>query len=553
MSRHPEPVCGKTDAVLALYLDGDVEGDTLGADASGFAFACTETLASHLRECRSCQRELQRARRLDALLAETSGRGLANHLDAAGGVDALAARWSHPEHLVVNAGEPQLPVPDPQRIVVAIAGVAAFRDAHRGAFRLFAASAAGLALIVAARFLAQPAAPVRLSVNAGRTTPLGPSGRSGERVPEARVAPVAPVVATAAALPIIPVAEDAARRRPSVPAALPIDVAAEQLRLADANELPGVRLAAAKLLLLASRPGMPNATATLARLTETLAAGHAGNGRQGQAAVATLAAVHTAMRKEGTFMAYLRSVVQRLETPHSSPGLDELAAFTVACRLGDLDAAVLRSLRRHPELDCVVAAALRTGLRRDGAGLLLLDCWGDLADRGEGAERGERADRGERAERGDNERLDDGLAAERWFRGQPPAVFDEVRAELATTRSGPRRVRCLLALGHCPSMQHQDTLLAWSATGYRPEAYAAAFSLAEAPADRLRPLANQAAQDRDAVLLRAALARAELAEAAAWVDPLLLSPADRAQLTHGTFAQFPTVVAWFRDRAPAGD
>lgn len=540
MTCHPEPACGKTDAVLALYLDGDVEGET-----SGFAFACTETLAGHLRECHSCQRELQRARRLDALLAENSGRCLANHIDAAAGLDALAARWLHPERLVVHSVTQEPAAPAPQRPIDAMA---AARVSPRGAMGLFTAGAAGLALIGGAWFLAQPTGflappmgPVsgapRVTADAGRTSAMGPRHAPTE---EASVAPptTTPVAATTAELPIIPVAEDAARRRPSVPAALPIDVAAEQQRLADPNELPGVRHAAAKLLLLASRPGMPYATATLARLTETLAAGHAGSGRQGQAAVTTLAAVHSAMRKEGTFMAYLRGAVQRLETPHSSPTLDELAAFTVACRLGDLDAAVPKILRRHPELAAVVSAALRTGLRRDGAGLLLLDCWGDLADRGE---------------RGNGESVDDGLAAEGWFRGQPASVFDEVRAELAVSRSGPRRVRCLLALGHCPGPQHLDTLVAWCATGYRAEAYAAAFALAKAPSNWLRPLANRAAQDRDAVLLRAALARAELAEASAWVEPLALSPADRGQLIHGTFAQFPAVAAWFRDRAPTGD
>jgi len=93
-------------------------------------------------------------------------------------------------------------------------------------------------------------------------------------------------------------------------------------------------------------------------------------------------------------------------------------------------------------------------------------------------------------------------------------------------------------------------LVAWTAAACRDEAYAAAFALAEQVAANGRapdPLVARAAQDRDAYLLRAALARAGLVEAEAWVAPLSLTGAERALLTSCTFDRFPAVAAWFRD------
>ena len=68
MSFDALPECRKVDAVLALHLDGDIGGGAK-PDESGFDFVCVESLHSHLLDCASCQQQLQRARRLDAVLA----------------------------------------------------------------------------------------------------------------------------------------------------------------------------------------------------------------------------------------------------------------------------------------------------------------------------------------------------------------------------------------------------------------------------------------------------------------------------------------------------
>ncbi|MEO6597212.1 MAG: hypothetical protein ABIP94_20910, partial [Planctomycetota bacterium] len=111
------PECPKTNAVLAIHLDGDVAGsDFAGSDISGsdiaggdiagggweagepegagFDFACSETLGAHLRACAICQSLLLRARRLDAALAADSGRALAEHPRETGaGYEEIAQRW----------------------------------------------------------------------------------------------------------------------------------------------------------------------------------------------------------------------------------------------------------------------------------------------------------------------------------------------------------------------------------------------------------------------------------------------------------------------------
>ena len=86
-----------------------------------------------------------------------------------------------------------------------------------------------------------------------------------------------------------------------------------------------------------------------------------------------------------------------------------------------------------------------------------------------------------------------------------------------------------------------------------PEAYAAAFALAQLPSRWLRGLTERANQEHDAFLLRAALARAGLREAAPWLDSLSLSVRERELLRDADFAQFPAVANWFRDRGGLGD
>ncbi|MFK7742849.1 MAG: hypothetical protein AB8H80_21235 [Planctomycetota bacterium] len=80
--------CARTDAVLALHLDGDLAADASQRDPLGYAFVSEQSLHAHLRSCAICQSALQRARRLDALLAAQAGAVALEHLRGSGSGDS---------------------------------------------------------------------------------------------------------------------------------------------------------------------------------------------------------------------------------------------------------------------------------------------------------------------------------------------------------------------------------------------------------------------------------------------------------------------------------
>lgn len=259
--------------------------------------------------------------------------------------------------------------------------------------------------------------------------------------------------------------------------------------------------------------------------------------------------------------------------------LDDLARIAVAARLDSAaaDAALLDLVRRRPACGELVAAALRCGVRDEGAAHLLLDAWCDLTARGilDAADTTPMA----------------------WFVLQPPPLFAAVAAELTTTRSAPRRVHCLLALGQATDAASLRHLLEHLVAAPFLEAHAAAFALSHRPrpqlaacldalrsadpltatrgygGDRggaladavlqvlaptndeaqagphptstanLADLRTRAARDDGHLLLLAALARAGMADAAAWADPATL----RA-LRDCPFAAFPRLAGRLRDR-----
>lgn len=482
--------CPKSDAVLAIFLDGDVD-----ADATGFGFARQDALAEHLRDCGECHRLLQRARRLDAALAEQAGREFCRHVGGAG-LATLGDRW----FAAVAAAAAPAPVPAPRPAVSIPA------PAGRGALAL-ACTVGGLL--------------IGLAWAAGHSHPTAPA------TPPAAAHPVAPVPAAAKPFAGIAVAADAPRRRSPAaaastpqPAAVAEAILAAPQVLADPHAPSGERLAAAKQLL---------ATGQASSVLRVLAAGTASAERPDD-----LATLRDGLRQAPALQSTLRSLLQRLDRPRGAPDLDELAAFTVAAQAGerDLDLQVLRALRRRPELGPALGAALRGGARRQGAGELLLSAWHEQAERGGAA--------------------DDERAAAAWFCGQPAACFDEVHDALGATRSAPRRIRCLLALGFSPTPRHVDTLVAAATSGNRQEAVAAAFALALGDPRWLRPLLPRAGQERE-FLLRAALVRAGLAEAAPFLDALALDPGERRLAAGCSFADFPGVAAWFRERTAASD
>ena len=94
---NPRRVCARTDAVLAVHLDGDLERESFDREACeplGYGFVSDDSLHTHLRECATCQLALQRARRLDAALASMAGRAVADQVTASGcSLEELSDQW----------------------------------------------------------------------------------------------------------------------------------------------------------------------------------------------------------------------------------------------------------------------------------------------------------------------------------------------------------------------------------------------------------------------------------------------------------------------------
>ncbi|MBL9079381.1 MAG: hypothetical protein JNL08_17905 [Planctomycetes bacterium] len=505
----PSPDCPRSDAVLARFLDGDVD------DGSGFALVDDATLRAHLQDCAACRRQLQRARRLDAVLAArvgTAGRGE---------LDPLAQRW----FAAVTAATPA---------TVAAATVAPATVTPANVARVAVWPAAALlvlAVLAAWSTWAFAAAERRAAAEVCASLPA--TGLPDTGLPAGCRSDVPAAPTAAAAVPLrqasvtdIEVAGGTLRRR-SRP---PVEAPAPDRRLAwrtigDRSAPTEQRLAA---LAQVTPPRAPLPThAFLDQLAVLAGLGDRGGGER-ELHGRCLALV----RGDALFQQQLRSALQLAETRRGAPTDTDLAALTVAARLGvpTLDAALVRLMRRHPERPPVLAAALRCGARAVGAADLLLDVWHDLVARGEIA--------------------DTDAAPMAWFRHQPDHVFDEVAAALAQTGSSPQRVRCLLALGEASGAPTLQLLLDWLQRGSFLESHAAAFALAHRPRHELADLAAQCQDDH---LLRAALARAGLPATVDWLAALGLDAEARALLRHGSFAEFPRVAGWFRGTVAALD
>ncbi len=491
------PRCARTDAVLALYLDGDVDGD--GLESSGFGLVCGASLRDHLLACATCRTQLLRARRLDARLATQAGRAVDGDE-----LEQLATRW-------FAALEP---IPTTPR---------------RATF----ARAAGLALLLLlplaiAAFWWWTGTPSQAATVPMPATP--PPTESTPVEPAATGPVLTPPTTPPQAAGDILIASDAPQRRARQPRA---DAAQRAPAPADLQSI----------LVDACLPATERLTAT-----ERLVAVAAGGRRtEGAAAFAALLAALAALgdrdgdqcafhrraldvvRNEAHLLGQVLADLQRLDTRRGSPARGDLALLTVAARLGDraLDLAIERAVRRHPDLADPLAAALRCDVRAAGGASLLLDIWQDLTARGELA--------------------GDAAGPCAWFAGQPLAVFDEVERILRTTRSAPRRVQCLLALGQGSSERSLAVLCEHVRQAPFLEAHAAAFALSQRPRSQLEPLVARA-RDDDSYLLRAALALAAVPEAVAWIDALALGEAERALLANASFPDFPRVASWFRDR-----
>lgn len=556
--------------MLAIYLDGDTlhadtqaeafgpisfgspVGDANGADDAGigFEFVCGESLRTHLLGCAECQQQLQRARRLDAALAAGAGRAFAEQHTMV----ALEQRWFANVGMAANpvgaagtaargegrpdAGTRQVTAPRwhssaPWRSLVLPSAVVTL-----------AATLFGWLLVASSHHL-QTRAPGQPAVPAG--SPLAPTPMAPDRAAPALPETVTPMPGLPEAGPVeIHIAQDAARRANSAAAAKgerDVDQRLPSLgelrrRCDDGAAEPEQCMMAARQLLQACRSPATAGDAAGEVLVDALA----GFGDRTAKSRLLHHDLLDLARGEPRFVAHVQRRLLRLETRRpvadkngreATIGLPELGALTVAARLGlrTLDTAILRVLRRQPDLADPLAAALRSGAREAGAARLLLDAWQEMVARGDlGA---------------------DEFRAQAWFAGQPAAIFDDLITEVRTSGSAPRRVHCLLALGFCPTATAVPVLLERMQKAPHLEAHAAAFALSQQPRKLLLPLLERATRNDDAFLLRAALARAALPETAQWTAELSLRATERSQLCHGPFGDFPSVANWFRERPVA--
>lgn len=539
MTANQPEECPKTAAVLATHLDGDVAA-ACGDD--GYSFASGPTLAEHLRDCAVCQRDLQRARRLDAALAAQAGHRLAA-LDR--DLTARSERWFAAEEFD-EAGDPAAASSADAATAAVPFAVSARTAWHRWrplalGRATFVGALAG-ALVAVALWAALDAVPRSGPTRPTRTAAAPTAAR--QPVPPAGAAPPPAVAggATAEALtePALPPefvgGRDSARRlaRAPRPVAAHAPTAGELLqRFASPALPPPARLAALQALRVATRTVAAEQAAAgqaLARLADLPLR----SALDLQLHRAALAELRTWPAATNTLLARLNQL--EVPGPLAAAGpLDATATVALAARWQDrdVDQALLRTIRRTPAWLDVVAAALRSGVRSEGAGRLLLDAWSDLATRSE-------------------LHTDAGQLARAWFAGQPGDLFDELLDEFAASRIAQRRQICLLALGHCPDARALATLLQVVAASHRGEAMAAAYALAHLPHALLEPLVARALDERDG-LLRAALASAGLPATRAWLRDLPWNAAERARFADPSWTDFPLLVTWLRERPrPSG-
>lgn len=527
MSQAHDPLpaaCPRTAAMLALHLDGDLAGDfgTEPSDDHGYAFACGDSLREHLRDCPRCQTTLRRARRLDAALAQAAGATVATHGDGEAR-ERLERRWFAAVQMAVAA------VPTP--IAPVRSPTSRCRRLPRGSVALAALAATVFAIAAALlQPLPRPVAgqpQVELAdLHLPPATPAAPQPPAASAVePQPVPSPPGPTPYSAAAIQHLRAAE----RRPAARSI----ASPEELgqRFADSRLNPGERLRAFDRLLETARAATGDGAAARAACIELLAgSGDGGDGLlRGEA--------YTRLRSAPGMLGELRSRLIRLDadpTDAGQPFRTAMAAVFVATNVADreLDQWLRRGVRHRPDLVTGVLAAARSGLRPHGTANLLFDLWTLLDARGAVA--------------------DEATLAATWFAGQPAVVFAEALEVLRTTRSATTRQRCLLALGHADDDATVPALQRTMRAAPRDDALVAAFALGCLPHAVLASLAAAAADDD--WLLHAALARAGLPAALAWLDALDLRPDELARFRRATLADWAGVAPWFRDRvAQFGD
>jgi HEAT repeats len=523
----PRDACPYTDAALARHLDGDL-------DASGDLLAAFD-LAEHLRDCPQCRRELRMSRRLDAVLAEASGRST-HEFASSQRLSRVLARAT------AAATPPPPPAAPPERLPFL-------------ARLLMATAMVGFAFVLAEAGLQQPRLPrtpaptgqlARAAVHplqpaddaAAPTTPTGPVTPFPRRL--------APIPATSLPLPPFP-----AHRAPGSALAMAArndgPLAAHHLTAMVADrQLAGHLQFAATSLRLGTGPAASLQIQALAAAMrwragiqlldadrrDLVLAGCQVLGRLDDGSL--LAGLAAEIRPRPAVLQLLRRTLdgECRRNLHRND-LAALELFTAAARIGgrELDDTLRTLVRRQPDLAEPLAAALRTMRERQGRGRLLLDVFADLVARSAGT--------------------DDDRTARLLFAGQP--VVGELQDEFASCREAPRRRRILLALGVRGDPSALPLLEQAVRSSSQTEAIAAAWAIGQMPVDALEQLVARA-QTPDQWLLRAALALAGVPAATNWLAGLDLTRAERATLLLGglDFPAFALSAPLFRLRNLSG-
>ncbi|MCK5944731.1 MAG: hypothetical protein KAI24_22270, partial [Planctomycetes bacterium] len=401
MSSEARQTCARTDAVLAVHLDGDLWPTARDRETFGYAFVSDDSLHAHLRDCATCQQALQRSRRLDAALASTAGRELSQHDDLEALGDRLLQRAfaaaRAPTGTDGSAGDAvRGPADGPATAASGASEALLVGDRSGDSWPATWLAAGMLAAAAAATWLClgTPRASEDRDAAPTRRAPTEHTAHAPQvdSPPPVSPMPVSPRPATATADPDAPPLSLARRMHAAEreDAANAADDAAPGQQSLSLHELAqriarrelGVpeRLAAAERLIRRTRPGSSEVREATGRLLAALAS----CGDDDDHELLLHEQLLDVVRDDGPLLVRLE---HRLASIRGELDRDEQSAMLVAARVGTprLDLALRRVVRRNPEAAELVAAALRCGVRVDGAPELLLDCWHDLAALGKQA------------------------------------------------------------------------------------------------------------------------------------------------------------------------
>lgn len=555
-SPQQRPVCTRTNAVLAVHLDGDLAYETFDQEAYeplGYGFVSNDSLHSHLRECTTCQLALDRARRLDAELATMAGRDVADQVATIGcSLEQLGERWLEcaamvaTEHVPARANattinstpstntQPEDPIraEDLDQIFeranqLRLGAQLPSRNAGAHTGRMIAFAGLLAACLVTSICIATLGTTTEHGQSTQQTLALNRTDEHQTHRKSSAAAVLAPTV-TAKLSPsqLLTRSIHSARnqKRPQQDRLVPEDLS---LRVRNRDLGLPERLAAASSLLRATHFGSSNAR----HATDQLLLALASCGDLNQADITLHAQLLDEIRNNNSVLTRLENQLSSLpprNRAHSKLSHQTLAAIIVATRVGNtrLDLAIRRALRRNNAIAEVIAGALRCSMRVNGSTQLLLNCWNDQVATGS--------------------QENTARWATFWFRGQDITNFAMLAQAHNRSHSAPERVRCLLAMGCAPDDSTLQLLLAQMASPRRVEACAAAYGLAALPHRVLKQLLPKS-KSQNAYLLRAALARAGMPEAEQWIQALALRKPQMDLLRTGPITRFPEIASWFRN------